>query len=172
MSFTLAFIVLLSTNLQFVAQAHPLPQLTEEDIVSVIHVTQDNYKTLNFTQDNYNTLNFASAFVLVSWISLLIPPSYIEGRLGVLMASLLAEVNISLNACSFKVRDSKCKTRWEASVHKGFIAGVFVRSLLAHFWAPPTKCCSVHMVPKDPKFLTKKHLTKKHLTKKHAKKPL
>ena len=99
MSFRLVFIVLLATNQQ-VGQAHPLAKLMDADIVPENHVTQVNYETFAF----------ASVFVLVSWISLIIPPFCIEGRLAVLMASLLAEANISNNAHSQEVRDSQCKT--------------------------------------------------------------
>ena len=99
MSFRLAFIFLLSTNPQ-VGHAHPLSKLIDDKIVPENHVTQVNYETFAF----------ASVFVLVSWISLLIPPFCIEGRLAVLMASLLAEANISNNAHSQEVRDSQRKT--------------------------------------------------------------
>ena len=99
MSFRLAFI-------PQVGHADPLSKLVDEDIMPENHVTQFNYETFAF----------ASVFVLVSWISLLIPPFCIEGRLSVLMASLLAEANISNNAHSQEVRDSQCKT------HSGIIS--------------------------------------------------
>ena len=87
-SFKLSFIVLLATNPQ-VGRAHPL----NEDIVPVKHVTPVNYQ-----------LPTASVFVFMSWISFLIPPFWIEGRLAVLMTSLLVEANISNNAHSQEVR--------------------------------------------------------------------
>ena len=99
MSFRLAFIVLLATDPP-VGLAHPLSKFINEDIELVNHVTQVDYKTLAF----------ANAFVLVSWISFLIPPFCIEGRLAVLMTSLLVEANIHNNTYSDEVRDSQCNT--------------------------------------------------------------
>ena len=93
MSFRLAFIVLVATNQQ-VGQARPLFELTNEDIMPFNQSTQVKYETLAF----------ANVFVLVSWISFLIPPFCIEGRLAVLMTSLLVEANIFNNTHSREVR--------------------------------------------------------------------
>ena len=96
----LAFIVLLATNPQ-VGRARSLSKLAQ-DIAQVNHEARMVYD--NVTQVKYQTLAFASVFVLVSWISFLIPAFCIEGRLAVLMTSLLVEANISNNALSQEVR--------------------------------------------------------------------
>ena len=93
MSFRLVFIVLLATNSQ-VGQVNPLSKLMNEDFVPVNQETQVKYETFTF----------ANVFVLVSWISFLIPPFCIEGRLAVLMTSLLVEANIYNNTHSREVR--------------------------------------------------------------------
>ena len=99
MSLRLAFIFLLATNPP-VGLAHPLSKFINEDIEPVKIVTLVDHKTLTI----------ANAFVLVSWISFLIPPFCIEGRLAVLMTSLLVEANIHNNTYSDEVRDSQCNT--------------------------------------------------------------
>ena len=50
-----------------------------------------------------NKVITANVFVFVSWISFLIPPVSVEGRLAVLMTALLVEANISNNAHSEEV---------------------------------------------------------------------
>ena len=101
MSFRLAFIVILATNPQ-VGQARPLSTLMNEDIAQVNREARMVFD--HVTQVNFQTLAFACVFVLVSWISFLIPPICMEGRLAVLMTSLLVEANISNNALSQEVR--------------------------------------------------------------------
>ena len=93
MSLRLAVLVLLATNVH----GGPVPPLSES--IAANHGTPVDINTVNMvnTAAAVNALS-AGINVLISWISFLIPPSNVKGRLAVLMTSFVVKMNIINNS--------------------------------------------------------------------------
>ena len=111
MSSRYVLIVLLLTNL---IQGGPVPAPPE--LLPVNHGTTLSFNMLD-TVNTSTAVNFlvSGINVLISWVSFLVPPSKMKGRLAVLMTSFTVKMSIINNAFTTASTSDKtievCKTK-------------------------------------------------------------